>query len=154
VKHFIACLAAALGLFLAPSAGATPIETATSPVAEFLAYQDTIRERFENDQPRKLSRNEWARLERAQAVLRSRLEGRTSLDELSADARTDVFNAQEEVAALIRGEESERVICRRERPTGSNIGVRTCRTIAEINQAREAAMQAFMRLQTPVLDAN
>ncbi|HRQ63621.1 MAG TPA: hypothetical protein PKZ76_01930 [Xanthomonadaceae bacterium] len=132
--------------------GATQIPTQGAAVDEFLAYQDTIRERFEQQLPRKLSRNEWSRLEQAQATLRKHLEGKPGMDALNDDERTAVFNAQEEVAALIRGDESERVICRRERPTGSNIGVRTCRTIAEINQARDAAIEAFMKLRTPVLD--
>jgi hypothetical protein len=141
---------AALMLCIA-TAGATQIPTQGAAVDEFLAYQDTIRERFEQQLPRKLSRTEWSRFDQAQATLRRHLEGKAGMEELNDDERTAVFNAQEEVAALIRGDESERVICRRERPTGSNIGVRTCRTIAEINQAREAAVEAFMKLRTPKL---
>jgi hypothetical protein len=138
-------------MLCAGTAAATQVPAQGAAVDEFLAYQSTIRERFEQNLPRKLSRGEWARLEQAQATLRRHLEGKGGMDELNEDERTAVFNAQEEVAALIRGDESERVICRRERPTGSNIGIRTCRTIAEINQAREAAIEAFMKLRTPAL---
>ena len=38
--------------------------------------------------------------------------------------------------------EREKLICRRERPTGSHISRRVCRTVAEMEAAREAARRS------------
>ncbi len=120
-------------------------------VAEYLEFQRELRAAFKEDRPRKLNRDEWASFDRAQEELEIILEGKETAAELNENQRMRVFNAQEQITALIRGTESERVICRRERPTGSNIGVRTCKTVTEINRHREESLRAFQNLINPAV---
>ncbi len=52
--------------------------------------------------------------------------------------RVDVFNRQEELNQILaRAAEDSRVICRRERPTGSKMPINNCLTLAERRKNRE-----------------
>jgi hypothetical protein len=130
---------------------ASPATPEPNEIQAFLDYQTAVRERFEEDLPRKLNRGEWSRLKSAQRTIFRILERQPSMDALTARQSLAVFNAQEEVAALVSGNERDRLICRLERPSGSNIPVRRCMTFGEIELAREAANEAFMKLRTPAL---
>lgn len=56
--------------------------------------------------------------------------------------RVDVFNRQEELNQILsNAAEDSRVICRRERPTGSKMPVNNCLTLAERRKTREGGKQ-------------
>jgi hypothetical protein len=115
-------------------------------VQEYLAVQQDIRAGFEQGKPRRLNRSEWRRFDAAQARLRTLLADVEHTDQLKMDKRLALFNIQEEIEALLKGNDDDRLICRSERPTGSNIGQRRCRTVAEMREYREAAQEAIRRL--------
>lgn len=47
-----------------------------------------------------------------------------------------LFNAQERINGILTRNDAERLVCRNERPIGTNIPVRTCRTYAEVRQSQ------------------
>jgi outer membrane lipoprotein-sorting protein len=64
--------------------------------------------------------------------IRLKMEGHSRFDELNPQARTAIFNDQEVVnTVMTRAKEDSRMVCRRERVTGSNMQQSTCRTVAQ-----------------------
>jgi hypothetical protein len=51
--------------------------------------------------------------------------------------RVTLFNAQERINGILTRNDAERLVCRTERPIGTNIPVRTCKTYAYVREHRE-----------------
>lgn len=77
-------------------------------------------------------------MEKQDLVLRM-IEGKQSPSELSDNAQMEVFNALEWIEAAINNTEGERMICRKLRPTGSNMPTRVCKTEEQMRIEREFA---------------
>lgn len=77
-----------------------------------------------------------------------------SVDQLDPATRVEVFNEQEKVNTLLTNAHREsRLVCRREKPTGSHRPTTLCLTVAERRRQREAANDFFRynpRAQGPV----
>jgi len=73
------------------------------------------------------------------------IEGKTSESELNDKKKLELFNALEWIEAAINNAEDERVICKTEKPTGSNRAQKVCRTVAQIRLEREASERAVGR---------
>lgn len=58
-----------------------------------------------------------------------------------------LLQAQENVNAVLTRNDGRRLICVRERPTGSHLGKDKCRTYAEIERARRSSETEVRRLQ-------
>ncbi len=85
------------------------------------------------------------------ARMDSRLSGHASSRELPADEQVRLFNEQERVNTLLAvNTESERVVCRRDRKTGSNRITTVCRTQGEIEEERERTLQDLRRVRTGI----
>lgn len=66
------------------------------------------------------------------------LEDVTVLEDLKPEEKAQLFNLQEEVNTLLTGAaEDSRLICKRERKTGSHRQTTQCRTVATIRRERE-----------------
>ncbi|MGO3126535.1 MAG: hypothetical protein ACTIJY_00535 [Luteimonas sp.] len=73
------------------------------------------------------------------------LNGVRNVDELPESAKVQVYNEQERInSLLVPAYANSRVICRREKPTGSNRPINICLTVAERRRAREGA-EDFLR---------
>ncbi|KAF1014551.1 MAG: hypothetical protein GAK31_02037 [Stenotrophomonas maltophilia] len=71
--------------------------------------------------------------------IKIKMNGRDRLDDVSPQVRTEVFNDQQQIILILsQGREDSRMICRRERATGSNMPQRVCMTVAQRRQAEEA----------------
>ncbi len=71
--------------------------------------------------------------------IRLRTDGVERVDALSPQAKIDVFNDQEKINTILtRAHADSRLICRRERITGSNFPQNVCMTVAQRRQAEEA----------------
>ena len=77
-------------------------------------------------------------MEKQDFVLRT-IEGKQSASELSDNAQMEVFNALEWIEAAINNTEGERMVCRKLRPTGSNMPTRVCKTEEQMRIEREFA---------------
>ena len=70
-----------------------------------------------------------------------------SVDQMSADEKVKLFDWQEQVNSILGKRDGERLICRRERPIGSNVPVRICETAREIEQRRRMDQKEIQRQQ-------
>ncbi len=68
---------------------------------------------------------------------------RGSVHAMSAQEKVALFNVQEKVNGLLAQNASDRLVCRREKPVGSNISMNICHTVAEL-RASDRNGQAFM----------
>ena len=77
-----------------------------------------------------------------------------SVDQLDPTRRVEVFNEQDKVNTLLTNAHKEsRLVCRREKPTGSHRPSTLCLTVAERRRQREAANDLLRynpRAQGPV----
>lgn len=77
-----------------------------------------------------------------------------TIDQMSPDAKVELFNEQEKVnTLLVQAHKDSRMVCRREKPTGSHRPTTLCLTVAERRRQREAANDFFRynpRAQGPV----
>ena len=63
-----------------------------------------------------------------------------TIDQMSPDAKVELFNEQEKVnTLLVQAHKDSRMVCRREKPTGSHRPTTLCLTVAERRRQREAA---------------
>jgi len=67
--------------------------------------------------------------------------------QMSDGDKTRLYNNQQEVNALLNKRDGERLICKSERPVGSNIPVKTCNTAANIAARQRTDTQDFRRRQ-------
>lgn len=87
----------------------------------------------------RFDREALARMHAAQDRIFTLLDGVTSLDQLKPDQQVELFNAIEEVKAVLTSNEADRQKCWREHKLGSTIPKTRCATVAEIQQIREGA---------------
>jgi hypothetical protein len=134
-------------LLLCAGAGvahADDASTGQQSVAEILRLQHGLRERLEKPSG-DYSRFDQAaigKMERAQDKVFHMLDGVASLDELNMNQKTELSNALDEIKAVLLANEPNRLICHRERRTGTNLVERRCETVAQREErAREADMQ-------------
>jgi hypothetical protein len=83
-----------------------------------------------------------ARLNSIQALLQKH----ASQNDLNSGDKITVANAQEEVNALLKHNDSNRLVCESRAPIGSHLPVKTCRTYGEIEMQRQEAMKSHADL--------
>lgn len=72
------------------------------------------------------------------------LDGVQSVEQLHDEEKVRVFNEQEKINTMLtKAHRDSRVICVREKPTGSNRPVRRCATVAERERATNASQDMF-----------
>lgn len=64
-----------------------------------------------------------------------------SVEQMDGDARAQLYTDQEAVNAILTRRDDRRVICKSERPVGSLLPTRTCRTYGEIERSRHDTQQ-------------
>lgn len=128
-------LALALGVSLALSAGAAFAQAPEQPqtVSEILQFQHALRGKL--DQPSgeysRFDEGQIARMKRAQDNVFRMLSGVNSLNDLSENEKIEVSNSLDQVKAILLANEGNRLICYRERKTGTNLLTKRCETYAE-----------------------
>lgn len=120
-------------------------------VSEFLDAIASVRADLEKGDPRHLSTHEWELWDKAAEKMHQILQGKETVEELNQDERVALHNAQEQLNAILTGDEDERVVCRRERRLGTNIRRGICVTVAELREQREAGQAAIRRMPQSVL---
>ncbi|HEL7749893.1 MULTISPECIES: hypothetical protein [Stenotrophomonas] len=85
-----------------------------------------------------------SRVQQALNRIKIKMNGREKVDELAPQERNDVFNEQEIVNTIMtRAHADSRMICRRERLTGSNMPQSVCLTVAQRRKAQEESRRAM-----------
>lgn len=150
-------LAAVLGMAITPAvaAGDDAARIDAARITDFPAYRSATEkelaggEKYKEITPE--SRN------RALMLLgqMDELVGRTgSVDTLLPAHQLEVFNRQEELNQILSlAAEDSRLICRRERPTGSKLPINNCLTLAERRRTREGGRE-YLRDLVPAQGPN
>ena len=116
-----------------------------APVAEQLAK---VERALHSEDYSELSVADKSRVQAALDRIRTRMAGRERFDQLTPPQKVEVFNDQEVVNTLMtNAKEDSRMVCRSERPIGSNRPQRTCMTVAQRRQATEDARQMKRELR-------
>lgn len=142
-------LALALGVSIAVSAGAAfaaPQADQPQSVAEILQIQHDLRDKL-NKPSGEYSRFDEAtisRMKHAQDNVFRMFSGITTLDQLSENQKVEVSNSLDEIKSILLANEGNRLICYRERKTGTNLLTKRCETYAD-RQAHARESEQTMR---------
>jgi hypothetical protein len=111
----------------------------TEKVSRILSQQREIRQQAESSTGAyaRFDRSALQRIEAAQGRVFTLLDGVTDVDQMTPHQRIELFNALEEVKAVIESNEDDRQECWRERKLGSMRHITRCATVAERRQARD-----------------
>lgn len=110
-----------------------------------LELQDAIAERVSLVEDA-LSYGQKQAIRSEQKRIRGLVKGKASLDALTRAQRLQLVNAQERINAALRGTrnaEEHRMICRHERPTGSQLIQERCTTVLANDLSREIIDREF-----------
>ena len=88
--------------------------------------------------------NDSIRLDHLLATMGALLMRHGSAAAMSRDARIELFNAQEQVNAILRHNDELRLVCESRPKIGSNIPQTTCRTFGDIERDRRAGNQTLL----------
>lgn len=126
----------ALALTLPLAAGAN-----TDRIGLILEQQRDIRENLEKSDGAYARFQPVARerLSDAQDQVFALLAGVSSIEQLHPEQRKDLFNALEEIKAVIAANEDDRQDCRRTAKLGTHMRITRCATVAERRQLRQGA---------------
>lgn len=145
MKHAIARLAAAAvlliafgGSALADSTGISAPRVKNMTVQEFTAFHAKLSDKLDTKAYAHVDNEQRRRFDAAQADIRSLLDGKASMAELTEDQRASLFNAHERVVAVMNDAELDRMICKRVQKIGSHRGELQCRTQRQIRDERES----------------
>ena len=81
-----------------------------------------------------------ARVETRLGDMQKLLQDHASEGDMPRGDKLALVNAQEEVNGILQHNDSNRLVCERRAPIGSNIPVTTCRTYGEIEEQRRASL--------------
>lgn len=98
------------------------------------------RDLAEGEKYAELAADDLARVRASLDRMQRLIEAAGAVATMAPDDRVELFNEQETVnQVLTSAAEDSRLVCQRERPTGSMRAVSHCMTVAERRRAREAA---------------
>lgn len=148
MRRFAILLAITLASFAAGAEQATQAGRILD-IESFLAQQQEIRDDMAGSKKFKhVTDYDKRRFYSAQDQIFTLLTGRTSTDELNSDQLVALYNAQEEVNAILTDAELDRPICERETVVGSRRVVTVCLTVRERRDLQQNARQTMLKNRT------
>ena len=90
-----------------------------------------------------LKNDERTRIEARLVTMENVLQKHAGQNELSGNDKMALLNAQEEVNAILKHNDSNRLVCESRPPIGSNLPVKTCRTFGETERLRGEAARTM-----------
>jgi hypothetical protein len=111
----------------------------------FLAEVDANLELARQGQYGRLGRGAMQRLQSARDRMHALLEGQATAMELAPRDRIALYNAQETMRGVLRDDDADRIVCRRETATGSRIATTECLTVAERRERARVAREEIER---------
>ena len=124
-------------LACAPAALADKLELTNMDVEGVLAFHAELEQVLGTRDYKHISMRDRQEIARAQQLIRSRLQGKQSLDQLTEAGRIDVFNAHEHVVALIEEAEGDRLVCDRRKIAGSHTVQTVCDNASNVERSRK-----------------
>ena len=148
-KHLIALLAVSLAFVGTAQA---KIDSAPSKdglvqldVQESVADQLTRVERaLATEEYSEVGLEDKSKVQAALSRIRVKLGDHATIEQVSPQFRTEIYNDQELVNTILtRAHADSRVVCRRERATGSNRPLQVCMTVAQRRELMENSRDAL-----------
>jgi hypothetical protein len=124
------------------------MEKIATDLAKYIGEIDRAIAMAKEGQYGKLQRGSEARLKAARETIGRLLKDTNDPRTLPAEQRIELFNAHQEIASIINHQDKNRVVCTRERKTGSRLATTECMTVGEREErARIAALgtQSFQQ---------
>jgi len=100
-----------------------------------------------------ISAEERARVEENLDVITRLFAEKGELSAMGDSSRIKLINAQEEANAILTRNDDDRLICKMQRPTGSNFKQKQCMTVRQAREIRERARDGIERYRTPMQPA-
>lgn len=142
---FILMASIALSTTLASNAHAREVAS----IGEFITALEELRGKLEEGDPRALSNREWREFNKLHGRFEKLLQGVDSVEQLSDDDQIALVNTQEELdTLLLGGQNDERIICRKERRTGTRIPRHSCITQRELEIERERTRNSLLDIRS------
>lgn len=118
-----------------------PALASADKVVQILAQQREIRSESESSTGAysRFARDALTRMHAAQDRIFALLDGVASVDQLKPDQQVELFNAIEEVKAILVDNDADRQKCWREHKLGTTMKQTRCATVAELQQIRQGA---------------
>lgn len=112
-------------------------------IDDFSVYEKAIIDQLNNSNTyEEITPEQRSRALTLMTEIKAIIERSGSIAALPPLPRVDVFNRQEELNQILaQAADDSRVICRRERPTGSKLPINKCMTLAERRKTREGGKQ-------------
>ncbi|HDS1139371.1 TPA: hypothetical protein QDZ75_003431 [Stenotrophomonas maltophilia] len=135
-----------LGLALATTAHAKPEKgqvkfDANAPVAEQIRNVETA---INTEDYSEIGLEDKSRVQQALGRIKIKMGDHERVEQLSPHDRTEIFNDQEVINTIMtRAHADSRMVCRRERTTGSNMPQSVCLTVAQRRKAQEDSRKAL-----------
>jgi hypothetical protein len=134
--HAIRIAAVAALMWMSNVALADKLELTNVDVDGMLAYHAELAEVLRTRDYKHISMRDRQEIDRAQSLIRSRLEGKSTMSELTEAGRLDVFNAHEHVVALVEEAEDDRLVCDRRKVAGSHTMQTVCDNASNVERSR------------------
>ena len=150
-KIALACLLA-LAAFSAsakePENQVTPMTVNAGNRADFEAVAEEVRGlmtqggRFEF-----VTKDERAKIEEAFRRMSLLFQNTDTVDAMNKTDQVAMFNQQEVVNAILKNRDSDRIVCKRIRKTGTNLGTTECLSYGERERLRRDSLDELNRIQ-------
>jgi hypothetical protein len=124
------------------------VEKISDDLAKYIGEIDRAIAMAKEGQYGKLQRGSEARLTNARQVIGDLLQNVSNPRELQPEQRIALFNAHQEINSIINKQDKARVVCTRERKTGSRLATTECLTVGEREErarVAQAGTAAFQR---------
>jgi hypothetical protein len=146
--RFVALMFAILMSTGAAAAGSPastgPSTTDTSP-AQFLAWHDKLAKDLRTRSYDYVNAAHLAEISKAQATIHQLLDGKQSLDELSAEQRSQLAAANDEVYASLDDAKLDKKVCKQQHVMGSRRPRQVCQTERERRELAEQSQRNMMK---------
>lgn len=156
LKHTFIALALATGLGTAvanPEAAPVWFRVAKVPapadgdLSAFMAFHRDLGARVREGKLSGIDRRTERRLEELERILASTIGDATRFEALPLRDQLTVFNTHERIVALLNGDESARMECRRERPVGSRRSYIECASFGDRDVQRRLNQESLAALK-------
>jgi hypothetical protein len=131
-----------------PANQVTPMTVNASTREDFEAVANDVRaEMTEGGRFEFLSKSERESIEDAFRRIGLLFQNAPSVDAMKKEDQVALFNQQETINALLKNRDSDRVVCKRERKTGTNLATTQCMTYGERERMRRDSQNELNRIQ-------
>ena len=150
-KIALACvlaLVASSAMAIEPKNQVEPVTVNAATVEDFAKVADHVRKQMtQGGRFEYVTESERRSIEQALARIEQIFANAPTVDQLNKTDQVALFNQQETINAILKQRDSDRLICKREKKLGSNLGQTSCVTYGERERTRRESQNELNRIQ-------